>query len=108
MELSESKFESLAGGVLDRMVDGLADLEDDALEVELESGVLTMRFEDGARFVINSHRAARQIWMAAGATAWHFDFDGTAWISSKTGDELWATVERCTSEKLGRTIQLPR
>lgn len=108
MELSESKFESLASAVLDKMVEGLADLEDDALEVELESGVLTLRFEDGVRYVINSHRAAKQIWMAAGASAWHFDFDGQAWLASKTGDELWSTVERCTSDKLGKAITLPR
>ncbi len=44
--------------------------------------------------------------MAAGASAWHFDFDGEAWIAAKSGDELWAMVEKCTGEKLGRAVTL--
>lgn len=106
MALTESQFERHADETLNRMVEALADLEDDALEADLESGVLTLRFEDGARYVVNSHRAARQIWMAAGATAWHFDFDGQAWIAAKSGDELWDMVEKCTSDKLGRPVSL--
>ncbi|MEQ9496085.1 MAG: iron donor protein CyaY [Deltaproteobacteria bacterium] len=106
MALTESQFEMQADATLTKMVDALADLEDDALEADLESGVLSLRFEDGAKFVVNSHRAALQIWMAAGATAWHFDFDGKQWIAAKSGDELWDTVEKCTSEKLGRPIRL--
>ncbi|MGF1508961.1 MAG: iron donor protein CyaY [Myxococcota bacterium] len=106
--LSESKFETLADDTLSRMVEALADLEDDDLDVDLESGVLTLRFHDGSRFIVNSHRAARQIWMAAGSTAWHFDWDGRAWVAQKSGDELWATVTRWTSEKLGRPVDLPK
>jgi frataxin-like iron-binding protein CyaY len=28
------------------------------------------------------------------------------WIAAKTGDELWATLERILSEKLGRPVSL--
>ena len=105
-ELTESAFEAKADETLTRMVDALADLEDDDLDVELESGVLTMTFADGARYVVNSHRAARQIWMAADSTAWHFDWDGRAWTAQKTGDELWSTVEARTGHRLGRAVRL--
>ena len=105
-ELSESKFEVVADATLTAMVEALADLEDDALEVDLESGVLTLRFEDGTRYVVNSHRAARQIWMAADATAWHFDYRDGKWVAAKSGDELWDSVERVTSRKLERVVRL--
>lgn len=105
-ELSESKFEVVADATLSAMVEALADLEDDGLEADLESGVMTLRFDDGARYVVNSHRAARQIWMAAEATAWHFDYDGERWIAAKTQDELWDCVERVTSKKLDRVVRL--
>lgn len=108
MELSEAKFEGIADATLEKMVETVSDLEDDALEADLESGVLTLRFDDGVKYVINSHRAARQIWMAAGASAWHFDYDGEAWISTKTGEELWSLVEHHMSKKLGRNVQLLR
>ena len=105
MALTESRFEMLADETLNRMVDTLADNEDDGLDADLESGVLTIEFNDGAKFVINSHRAARQIWMAAGTTAWHFDWNGEAWISGKTNDELWRTVDSRIAAKLGRALR---
>lgn len=105
-ELNEATFDVKADETLTQLVDALADLEDDDLDVELESGVLTLTFADGSRYVVNSHRAARQIWMAADSTAWHFDWDGRAWVAKKTGDELWTTVEARAGGKLGRPIRL--
>ena len=102
--LTESRFEVLADQTLNRMVEVLADNEDDDLEADLESGVLTIEFNDGAKFVINSHRAARQIWMAAGTTAWHFDWTGEAWISTRSREELWRTVASRVEAKLGRSL----
>lgn len=82
--------------------------EVDEVDADLESGILTIEFRDGARFVINSHRAARQIWMAAFASAWHFDWDvATAkWTASKSGEELWGCVSEQVGRKLGRTLPL--
>lgn len=84
--------------------------EVDGVEADLESGILTVEFEDGARFVINSHRAARQIWLAAGAEAWHFDVNPATsrWTATKTGEEIWACIEEQVSKKLARPIQLER
>lgn len=84
--------------------------EVDGVEADLESGILTIEFEDGAKFVVNSHRAARQIWMAAGAQAWHFDLDPTTsrWTASKTAEEIWACIEEQISKKLGRPTSLER
>jgi len=106
VSLSESRFESLADAALERMVDQLDDMEDDALEAEFESGVLSIRFPDGSTYVVNSHRAARQIWMSADSVAWHFDYEDGRWTAKKSGDELWSTLSSRLSAKLGRTIQL--
>lgn len=78
------------------------------MDADLESGVLTIAFDEGTRFVVNSHRAARQIWMAANARAWHFDWDETdgAWRSTKDGAELFGLLEAHLSEKLGRSVSL--
>ena len=104
--LSESEFEILADQTLNALVESLCDLEDDGLEADLESGVLTLRFENGRRYVINSHRAARQIWMAADTTAWHFSWDGQSWTAHKTNEELWTTVESRVGGQLGRPLSL--
>lgn len=104
-ELTESTFDQLADRTLHALVDQIGELDD--VEADLSQGVLTVKFEDGKRYVINSHRAARQIWMAAESSAWHFDWNGSQWISTKSKEELYALIERSVGKKLGREIKLP-
>lgn len=104
--LGESEFDRLADETLNRLLQALADLEHEDLDVELESGVLRLSFTDGSKYVINSHRAARQIWMAADAHAWHFNWDKGAWRCSKSNAELWQQVRTHVGKKLGQPLVL--
>jgi CyaY protein len=108
--LSESDYDSLAHPELEQLIASLDAISSDDVEAELASDILTVEFSDGSRYVLNSHRAARQIWLSAERSAWHFDFSVAkhAWIASKTGDELWATLARLLSEKLGEPTVLRR
>jgi CyaY protein len=101
---SEKEFDHRADQALSKLVDQIGALDD--VDADLSQGVLTVKFEDGKRYVINSHRAAQQIWMAAESSAWHFDYEAGRWISSKTKEELWGLLESVMSKKLGRTISL--
>jgi CyaY protein len=104
------EFEQRALPELEALVDALDGIEEEDFEAELASDILTLEFSDGTRYVLNSHSAARQIWMAAERNAWHFDWvaERGAWIAHKSGDELWATLERVVSNKLGRAVRLAR
>ena len=104
--ISEQEFERLADQELRALERGLGDL--DGLEADLQSGILTIEFTDGLKYVVNSHRAARQIWMAAERSAWHFDFQPAAsrWVASKSGDELRAALSGVVSRKVGRPVNL--
>jgi CyaY protein len=106
--IDEATFDDLADSALRALEGALNDV--DGVEADLESGILNIEFPDGDRFVVNSHRAARQIWMAARASAWHFDVDaGTRkWTASKTGDELWACLQREIGAKLEHPLVLTR
>ena len=106
--IDEATFDQAAERTLRALDAALNDIA--GLEADLESGILSIEFYDGVRFIINSHRAARQIWMAAGALAWHFGFDAATgtWTAKKTGDELWSCVDRQVGEKLGRSLELAR
>lgn len=108
MSISEQDYEARAVPELRALVDALDGLELSGVECELASDILTIELQDGQRYVVNSHRAARQIWMAAERNAWHFDWDAErgAWIAKKTGDELWGTLARVLSGKLGRPVEL--
>jgi CyaY protein len=108
--VTETEYEAVAVPELNALVRALDALELPGMEAELASDILTIEFDDGARYVVNSHRAARQIWMAAELRAWHFDWvaDRAAWIATKSGDELWATLEGALARRLARPLKLAR
>ena len=105
--MDETAFDHAAREELRHLEDAFADVDPDQVEVSVSDGVLRLDLRDGTKIVINSHRAARQIWMAAIASAWHFDpgTDGT-WVAAKTGDELRATVTRLVREQVGIDLHL--
>lgn len=108
--LSERDYDSLAAPELTALIEALDGADEAAFEAELASDILSIEFSDGTKYVVNSHRAARQIWMAAEHSAWHFDWDPAKerWVAHKTGDELWSTLERLLGQKLGRPFELGR
>ena len=108
--LSEVEYDERALPELRALVDALDAVDSAEFEAELAGDILSLEFEDGVKYVVNSHRAARQIWMAAEHSAWHFDWDQphNHWIAAKTGDELWQTLSAVLSRKLGRAVSLAR
>ena len=110
--LTEEAFERKADEELRILLEALIESEEE-IDPDLESGVLSIHFDDGAKYVVNSHRAARQIWMAAERQAWHFDYvEGEAgqrglWQSSN-GDELWAALGAALAGRLDSSITLSR
>jgi len=67
---------------------------------------VTIEFADGAKFITNSHRAAKQIWLAAGSSAWHFDHTERGWIATREGRELGAVLAEALARKVGRPFEL--
>ncbi|RYZ08826.1 MAG: iron donor protein CyaY [Myxococcales bacterium] len=110
MSISEEDYEARALPELRALVDALDALELPNVECELASDILTIEHANGDRYVVNSHRAARQIWMAAERNAWHFDWDDerAAWVAKKSGDELWAALSRVLTTKLGKPVALSK
>ncbi len=103
--MDEARFEQIAHHELGKLEEALGEI-DEALDVTLSMGVLTLEFDDGTKYVVNSHRAAKQIWMAAGASAWHFDLEGDEWRDTKGGGDLVSLLQDRVGTKLGRSITL--
>jgi CyaY protein len=113
--MTESEFDLLADKTLRNLQRKLD--EEDGVEAELSQGVLTISFERGVPYVVNSHRAALQIWMAAERHAWHFDpaplspssTNDTAlrWVSTKPpNEELFDALSEVLTRKFGRSVSL--
>jgi CyaY protein len=57
--------------------------------------------------VINTHRAARQIWMAAVASAWKFDYDaGDGRWRTSGSEELRDTIRGVIKQRVGIDVPL--
>jgi CyaY protein len=107
--MDESTFGEIGRSELSHIEEQLAEVDPDVVEVASSDGMLTLSLRDGVRVVINTHRAARQIWLAAVASAWHFDpprpgSDGR-WRAGD-GSELRATVQRILKERVGLDVAL--
>lgn len=105
--VSTDAFDDRAHAELTDLEDRLSALDPDVVEVSSSAGVLRLDLRDGTRVVINSHRAAGQIWMAAVASAWHFDpLPDGRWLAARTDEELRPTLVRLLKEHAGLDVTL--
>lgn len=107
--MDDAKFDKIARDELRHIEDQLSDVDPDEVEVTSSDGVLKLDLRDGVRVVINSHRAARQIWMAAVASAWKFspDLESGRWLTeSAESVELRTTLQNLIKERLGLDVEM--
>jgi len=105
--MDEARFEKVAGEELVALEERLRD--QDGLEADLANGILTLEMDDGGpNIVVNSHAAARQIWVAANLAAAHFGYDEktSRWFDTRTGEELRAKLGALISERVGSRVTL--
>ena len=100
-------FEQRAEEALRKLESSLRDAADE-LEVDLADGILTVEFEDGSKFLLNSHSASQQIWMSANLAAWHFAWHAptSSWRDTKSGAELFTELGLLVSQKLSQPVKL--
>lgn len=102
--MDEREFLEAAAACIDRAGRWLDDLEE--LDVTAGDGLVTIEFDDGARFVLNRQAAAKQMWLAAGARAWHYRWDAArgAWVDDRDGHELFDNLRAVVADKLGQPV----
>jgi CyaY protein len=102
-------FERLADRCLEAVADWLEDFDPDELDYSTTDGVVVLEFEDGVRFVLNRQAGSSQMWFAAGARAWHYDWDteNERWLDDRDSHELFSNVKRSVTDKLGREVSAP-
>jgi iron donor protein CyaY len=104
--VDEQQFRRLAEAAIESLKKKLIEAESDAdFEVEEQSGVLNIVFEDPpAKFVITANSPVRQIWISALATSFKLDLANDEFVLAKTGEKLDALVSRLVNEQLGEEV----
>jgi len=102
--MTEQEFQERAAACLAHVAHWVDRVDDDGLDMTMGDGLVTLEFDDGAKYVLNRQGAARQMWFAAGARAWHYDWRGESWVDDRDGHRLYDRVAEVVAAKLGHPI----
>lgn len=97
--MTESDFHRAVEAILARIESSLED--EDALDTDLEGGVLTIECADASRVIVNRQTPNREIWIAAKGGGFHFVERGGRWIDTRSGEELFASLARILRAQAG-------
>lgn len=100
--MNESDFHRAVDAVL-AQVEGAVEAVD-ALEVDLEAGILTVTCPDGSRVIVNRQTPTREIWVAARSGGFHFSQREGAWRDTRSGEELFASLARVIEAQSGARV----
>jgi CyaY protein len=96
--MNESEFHRAVDAVLARVESAV---EGAGLDVDLESGILTVTCPDETRVIVNRQTPNREIWVAARSGGFHFTWREGAWRDTRSGDELFASLARVIESQSG-------
>ena len=100
--MTESDFHAAVDAVLARIEAAVE--ASDALDCDLEEGVLTVLCPDASRIIVNRQTPNREIWVAARSGGFHFRFEGGEWRDTRSGDELFASLRRVVAAQSGAQL----
>ncbi|MBL8748628.1 MAG: iron donor protein CyaY [Planctomycetes bacterium] len=104
----DSQFLQHADACMKELLAKLDGFDPDELEADLAGGVLRIAFADGRNCILNRQAAAHQIWLAEGASAWHFvrSAESNAWTDTKGRGDLRQILGEIVGRRLGRSVRL--
>ena len=103
---SDSDYERQAQAMLERIEQAI-ETHAPEIEFETEDEILTLEFPDDSRIIVNKQRPLKQIWVAARAGGFHYDYDAATghWVRAG-GHELLADLETFASRQLQKPVRL--
>ena len=108
--MSEKEFLDLAESTLNTIEEAMDRLNDeDVIDVECKrsGNVLEIEFIDnGSKIIVNSQAPMKELWVAAKSGGFHYRHDGMAWLNTRDGSELFATLSSLASAQGGALVTL--
>lgn len=105
MSLTEARFHDLVDAT-QQQLDVV--FEDSGLDVDVENsaGILTVRFDNGTQLIFSRQPPLRQLWLAAKAGGFHFDYDedNKQWMCESTDELLGEMLQRLVFDQTGEKL----
>ena len=104
--MDDQEYLKRADACLTQVARWLEPFDPDEVDYATTDGVVTLEFPGGVRYVLNRQAAASQMWFAAGARAWHYNWDAkrNAWFDDRDGHALFERIAEVLATKLGRPV----
>ena len=102
--MTEQEYYERAATCLGRVARWVDQVNDDGLDVATSDGLVALEFEDGTKYVLNRQSGNHQMWFAAGARAWHYDWKDGAWLDDRDRHRLEDRIVEVVGAKLGHPV----
>jgi CyaY protein len=105
--MDEREFLTASDDCLRRVAKWLEDFDPDEVDYSTADGSVTIEFADGARFILSRQSATKQVWLAAGARGFHYNFDAASreWRDEKDGHNLFTRLAEAIGEQVGHPVE---
>ncbi|WP_439112878.1 iron donor protein CyaY [Hydrogenophaga sp.] len=102
--MTDIEFQDRAEALL-RAVELTCDRINDTTDADIDNqrvgGMITLTFANRSQIIINLQKPLHEVWMAARAGGFHYQYDGAAWMDTKGQGEFFASLSRYASEQAG-------
>ncbi len=105
--MDDREFQKVADACLARVAKWLESLDPDDADYSTADGSVTIEFPDGMKFILSRQSATNQIWLAAAAHGYHYNYDHArdAWLDDKDNHDLYARIAELVAEQVGHPIE---
>ena len=106
--MDDSEFRERSDACLGKVAKWLEDFDPDEVDFTTADGVVTIEFAAGAKFILSRQSQMKQMWLAAGAHAYHYNWDSAKalWLDDKDGHDLFPCLAEAISEQVGHPVEL--
>lgn len=105
--LTDAEYARETGALLAR-VEAACDrwLDEDVIDIDTHrtGGLLELVFPDRSKIVLNTQPPLHEMWLAARAGGFHYQWDGHVWRDTRDGHELLQMLSRQASTQGGRPL----
>lgn len=106
--MDEAPYNQLISAAFKRILKAADAIDPDVLEADSTGDMVTLTARSGAKCIVNTQRAVRQVWVAGKGQGLHFSYDAASgtWKDDKgKGLELFAFVAEVVQDICGEPLQ---
>ncbi len=105
--MDDREFVAKSDACLGRVSKWLEGFDPDEVDYATADGSVTLEFPDGTKFILSRQSATKQMWLAAGAHGYHYNYDSAndTWLDDKDGHELYPRLAEAVSSQIGREVK---